>query len=490
MSVTTFLLSIIAISTLSASYATQTVSTIYSTGIISYWPTVNITVNPNKVIGFNNLSLGFMLDYEWKTWQERSSLRQLADDANFKLIRLFSIRIEPCISWDDASKTGTFNWVEVDFLVQRILEIGGEPFIALGYADSNGLTKLPKGMITNPTTGLPYPDSWAAYCREWVKHFKQTGKSVKYYELINEPWSYFGWNNYTRLGYFTALFNAAAQAMRAENPEIRLGFDGTNRKPVLNYWLNPSFGGAHQVGANLDFISFHKYDSGVIGQYSDQQMFNLAETFQFITDTGGLESGYYGVEDARQLYYSARGEMIPVIISESNFNSAWQTGTDPKIQQMAGAVWLSIMLRKAILLGVNYNIYFTFASSKSWETTNKPSGGCGFGMVNLDDNKPWYPYYVQWMIGSNLKVGDAIVDSVSSSQEIKVLSWINEGKLKILLINTVNEPRIIYLNGLSSSIKIIKIDNDISWGSANLQITEVNPTEAIVLNGYAVVCLI
>jgi len=344
-------------------------------------------------------------------------------------------------------------------------------------------------MATDPSTGLPYPDSWAAYCKEWVKHFKQTGKPVRFYEIINEPWAYFGWANYVKIANFMALFNTAAQAMRTENTDVRLGFDGTNRKPVLNYWLNPSFGGTHQVGADLDFISFHKYDSGSIGRYDDQQMFNRAETTQLLTDPGGPEDGYYGVEDSRQIYYNARGKLIPVINSESNFNSAWQTGTDPKIQQMAGAVWTALVLRAGILKGLNYNIYYSFCSSASWERANKASGGVGFGMINSDNNRPWYPYYVQWMIGTALNLGDSIAESTSSSDEIRVLSWVDEGKLNTLLICRVDQPRIIYLYGISSQLNITKIDTTISWETPSLQTSIVDSSDPLVVNGYTVMLL-
>jgi hypothetical protein len=488
---TTFLLVILAFSLVSVSFGLQSSSAISSTGVISYWPRVDITVNLSKVIGINNLSLGFMVNFDWKTWRDRPIMRQLAGDADFRIVRVFSIRIEPCTSWDDSTKTGTFTWGEVDSLVQRIFEVGAEPLICLGFAatDGNGLAKLPNGMTTNLSTGLPYPDSWAAYCKEWVKHFKQTGKPVRFYEIINEPWMYFGWNNYTRLGNFKTLFNAAAQAMRAENPNVLLGFDGTNRKPVLNYWLNPSFGGTHQVGADLDFISFHKYDSDSIGRYNDQQMFNRAETAQLLSDPGGPEDGYYGVEDSRQIYYNARGKLIPVINSESNFNSAWVTGTDPKIQQMAGAVWTALVLRTGVLKGLNYNVYFTFSSSKSWELANKPSGGWGSGMVNSDDNQPWYPYYVQWMIGNGLSVDNSIVESVSSSDEVRVLSWTREGKLNTLLICKVDQPRIVYLYGISSQLNITRIDNTISWEAPSLQTSVVNPADPLIVNGYTVMWL-
>ncbi|MGB9959780.1 MAG: GH39 family glycosyl hydrolase [Candidatus Bathyarchaeales archaeon] len=468
---------ILASSIMPMSFGLQPFKTISSAGVINYWQRVDVTVNMSKVIGINNLSTGFQLDFEWKTWRDGSVMRQLAKDANFNIVRIHSIRIEPCKSWNESTKTGTFSWTDVDNLMQKIFEIGAEPMIDLGYANSEGLISLPSGMATNPLTGLPYPDSWAAYCREWVKHFKNVDLPVRFYEIVNEPWMYFGWNNYTRLGYFKDLFNAAAKAMRAENTKVLLGFDGTNRKPVLDYWLANG-------GADLDFISFHKYDSGAIGRYTDAEMFVRAETVYMETDPW-----YYGIKDAQLVYKNARGKVIPVINSESNFNSAYETGTDPKIQQMIGAVWTALVLRTAILKGLKYNIYYCFCSSASWERANKASGGVGFGMVNSDNNKPWYPYYVQWMIGRSLSVGDSIVDAKSSSSEIKVLALIHEGRLNIFLICKVEQPRSIFLNGITGRLEMTKIDNDISWENPSLQTSEVNATDPITVKDYAVLLL-
>ncbi|MBX5327280.1 MAG: GH39 family glycosyl hydrolase [Candidatus Bathyarchaeia archaeon] len=460
----------------------QSFSSVSSAGVVSYLPRVDVTVDVSKVIGVNNLSLGFQLDFEWKKWRDSAVRRQLAGDVGFKLVRIFDWRSQsgaspdPCVYWNETTRSGVFNWADVDLLVTRIFEVGAEPLITLGGYDMQP-KYLPNGMATNPATGLPYSDSWAAYCEAWVQHFKDVGLPVRFYEIVNEAWTYYGWNNYTRIGYFMSLFNTATNAMKSVSSKVMVGFDGANRKPVLDYWLANG-------GAELDFISFHKYDSGTIGEYSDEVMLNRAENFQIETS-----SGYYGIQDVQRVYFNARGKWVLVINSESNFSSAWETGTDPKIQQMVGAVWEALVLRKGILEGLNYNVYYSFSSSASWEKANKQSGGVGFGMINDDDNKPWYPYHVQWMIGNNLSVGDQIVEANSSSDNLKALAWINEGKLKILLICKSNEPLLVYFQGITEVLTLIRIDSTIPWETPVLQVNQINSTEALVLQGYTVALL-
>jgi len=481
---TTFLLAILAFSVVSVSFGLESSSAISSSGMISYWPRVDITVNVSKVIDVNNLSLGFQLDWNrWKTFVDRPVQWQLAQDAGFGLVRVFDFRptnprLMPCTYWDESTKTGTWNWANVDSLTQKIFEIGAEPLFCLGYARPNIQNYIPPGMAVDPITELPYPDSYAAYATEWVRHFKQLGWPVRFYQIMNEPFAYFGWNaeDISKLGYYVELWNAAARAMRQQNSNIFLSHDTITHKRVLDYWIT--------YGEDIDYLDFHKYDAGTIGEYSDAEMFRRAEQRFFETSTT-----LYGVDEARQRWYNGRGKWLPVINSESNFNSAWETGTDPKIQQITGAVWLALVLRMNVLKGLNYNVYFEFSSSKSWETANRQSGGIGFGMTNEDDNQPWYPYYVQKMLGTNLNVGDAIIESTSSSNDVKVISWLHNGKTKMLLICEVDQYRTVYLKGLTGSLKVERIDSTISWENPMLQIDEVNAAEPLVLRGYTVTLL-
>jgi hypothetical protein len=414
-----------------------------------------------------------MLSYEWKIWRDSDVRRQLAKDAGFKMVRLFSHQIEPCTYWNESIKTGTFGWSEVDLLVQRIFEAGAEPLICLGFCDSNGII-IPPGMIVNPTTGLPYPESFAEYCATWVRHFKAVGLPVRYYEVWNEPFFYFYKNwvyNETKLSYFLQLFNTCYIAMHNENPQILVGNDASLYRKFLDYWK------AH--GGFLDFLSFHKYDCDGISM-GDETPLLRAERRYFVTD-----SLFYGVNDARRIW-SAN---LPAIASECNWAATCVDGTDPRIQQVVGTVWLALVLRMAILENVQFHLYFSFSSSKSWELANKPSGGFGFGMINHDDNKPWYPYYLQKLIGTNLFVGDVIVESETSSNEIRSLAWLHNGTLNMLLISKINETRIITLHGVEDRLNISRIDNNVSYLTPSVQIGQVNATDALIIEGYSVILL-
>jgi len=322
-------------------------------------------------------------------------------------------------------------------------------------------------MAINSTTNLPNPESYAAYAAEWVKHFKAKGWNVWFYEILNEPWVYFGQSpvNTTKLGYYMELFTACRTSMKQENPDAIVSFDFIHKKPVLDWWLANN-------GPDVDSINFHKYDEWRLPTVKTEE--------QLLLDAEKLEVWYSAVE-AQRVWYQKRGISLPILCTESNMNGASPT-TDLRIQQMAGAVWLSLLLRTEILGGVSYHVYYELSSGYY-------ANSYGFGMINVDGFKPWYPYYVQHMIGRNLDVGDSVVNSSSSSVDIRSLAWIHQGTLNILLINKVNQTRTVYLQGITGQMNLSKIDNTIPWTAPSVQTDVVDSSQPLITYGYTVALL-
>ena len=446
-----------------------------------YLTPADVTVDARTQIGTNRFSVAFKLDYEWKRWRDSSVLRQLAKDANFKLVAFSTWKSDSpraCTYWYESTQTGTFDWTNVDSLVRRIFELGAEPFVILGGYDMSSQFR-PKGMATNPATGLPYPSSWAAYSAQWVKHFKAVGLPVKYYEINTEGFKYFGWNaayGLTKLQNYINVWNAAARAMRAVDPTIRISDDSITMPKVFDYWLTH--------GDDVDFLDFHKYDSysfvpGTSGYYTSAQLLSMADTRCYVTS-----SNFYGIDDARQKWMNARGKFLPVINSETNLDSAWSSGTDIRIQQMVGAVWTALMLRVSVFEGLDYSVYFQFASSAHYTSV-----GDGFGMVNTDNNQPWYPYYVNKLFGSNLGIGDSLLSTTSTSSDLRTLAWIHGTKLNVLLIHKVDQARTVNLHGLQGQFNFSKIDNTISWQTPSVQKGVIDASKPLTLNGYTILLL-
>lgn len=465
----TFLFVILIVSMISVSFCSISSDNVISaTGLVVYFPQIQVTVNPSRAIGLNNFSLGFQLDGpDIRNWRDRSVLRELASDANFKLVRFFEHRLgKPCIYWDESTKTGRWDWTSVDLLVQRIFEIGAEPLIVLGFYSwtYNRLSSAPAGMSDDPNTGLPYPDQWGAYCAEWVRHFKDVGLPVRYYEIINEVSFYFGWPaTQPKLSYYMELYNASATAMRTTNPNVQVGCDSSTFKKVLDYFTSH--------GEDLDFLSFHRYglDSKT---KSDAQAMEAAET-KYLYDSANL----YGVDTARQVYKNAKGVELPVIMSEGNLCDDYDP-IDQRTHTMLGAVYTALSIRTFTLKNLLHSIYFIFGGGED-----------EMGMVDTNTNEPWYAYYVQWMIGRNLAVGDKLVETLCSSEDMRSLAWLHGGKLRVLLICKIDQSRTIILKGVTGQLDYFKIDNTIPWETPSIQTGAMNSTDTIIMKGYSVMLL-
>lgn len=485
-------------SMVSLSLGSQSSNVIPSLGSVRYLPQMQITVDFSKAIAVNNLSLGGMLDWEWKSWLNSPALRGKAALANFRLIRLFDFRIRPCVYWNESSGTGVYNWTVFDALVQSIVEVGAEPMITLGYYDYKERPIIPSGMTVNPDTGLPYPESFGAYAADLVKHFKDIGLRVRYWEIWNEPWSYFfekkvdgsimwGVTNELKLKAFVELFNAASKRMREVDLEVLLGTDASLIKSFLNYFV--------QYGEGVGFLSFHKYDSWGTWLYAPEGYLSDEEILRRAERIGG-DKWTYTPQEASQLWYETLGADLPVVCSETNLNSAWRNGTDPRIQQIIGTVWYAEMLRTCVLSGVRYSIYYSFASNGSpWWNTTKQTRGFGFGMVNMTQpNEEWYPYLVNCLLGNHLGVGDVVYYAFSSNfSSTSILAWMHNGEYKILINNKVTNATIVKLQflGIEENGGVETTIYRVHSSERKLQIenTSFSNTLNILMKGYGVVLL-
>jgi len=441
-------------------------------GLISYGQQTYVTVDSTSVTSVNALSLGFQLDgYDIRRFRDRSVLRELARDANFKLVRFFHHRLgDPCSSWNEATQDGTWNWNQIDPLVERIFEIGAEPLICFGYySPSTGHVSVPRGMATD-NDGLPQPETWGNYCVEWLRHFKAKGYPVRFFEIINEPYQLYFWKTPSKLERYVDFWNTVARAMRAENPNIFISADCTTVRHALDYWIDD--------GDDLDFLGFHKYDSGRT-TLSDTELLLRAETY-LLTDYGDNEYPSYPINEAREEWQADRGKTLPIVLGESNI--CWRYNpTDPRIQQMLGAVWAALVIRTGILLDLDYALY--------WNLAGKSGTGEDFGMINGDNNEPYYTYYALHMIGSNLDVGDQLVEATSSSDDIRALAWIHNEELNVLLICKVDTTQTINLHGLTGQLNLFKIDNNLPFTEAAVQTEVINAKEPLIMNGYTVALL-
>jgi hypothetical protein len=439
-------------------------------GFIQYENTGQETVfvNVNSIQATNYLSLGFQLDgRDIASFATSTTLQNLAQQANFKMVRFFHHRYGWAVTnWNSQTMTGTWNWNNYDRVVNAITGAGAQPLICLGYGGS-GEMSLPSGMPRwSQDSFFPDPTQFAAYAAQWVHHFKG---QVKYWEILNEPYQHYFWTDSSKLAKYCTFWNIVATAMRHEDPTILISQDGSTVKAALNYWVSN--------GEDLGFLGFHKYDSSSRNPATDAELFARAES-EWVTDYGGSQSNWrnYGVQEAKTVWRNGRGETLPVICGEANINWAFDP-TDTRIQTMTAAVWTAITIRYQALAGLDYWLWWDFAGRGSSQTK--------FGMINLDNNQPWYPYYAMKMFAANSAVGDTIIQSTANSDDIRSLSWYNGENLNILIIHKGTESTNIGLNGVTGTFTYQKLDAQ----HCPPQTGTVNSANTITVDGYTVMLL-
>ncbi len=460
------------------SATTSSSKTISSQGLILNNKSGHIDVDKTTAVTINNLSVGFALDHHWNVWLHTPEYSKLAKEGNFKIISVYDnsldsqLSFQPCSYWNETTKTGVFNWTDVDAVVSSFYQIGSQPLICLGGTAGSTTVYFPNGMYVDPITSLPSPEDYANYAVAWVEHFKSVGLPVKYYEIFNEIQQlYFPNNtkyNEAELSAFFDVYKMVYEAMHNVNDQILVSSSASTYKNFLNYWV--------EHGGHLDFLSFHKYVCDK--NKPDSTGLATLETKFFTTD-----NVYYGISDARQVL----NKNVPVICSEYGWDAAWATGTDPRNQQMVSAVALALTLRQEVLLGIQYNLYYAWDSSAMWQA--KQGTGLGFGMVNQDNNQPWYPYYVNKFLGQSLGVGDRIISSTSTSQDLRTLSWIHNGKIFTLVICTINTPHTIKFGTFASDAVFTLIDDTFSYTTPKVQTGVLGANNQLIVKGYAVVLL-
>lgn len=402
---------------------------ISSFGQITYPVIVDVSVDFSKVVGTNNLSLGVQIAHEWANLVKYSELQNKFVASKFTLVRFFVYHVQPCVNWNETSRTGTYDWTRFDQLMQTIQNVGVKNIlISIGHNAQSG---LPPGMIRNyNNTGFPDPISFAVYCKDIALHVRSEGWSVRFWEPYNEPYQVF--SNDTAYKAFVELFNAASDSILEVFPEALFGVDISNYKSFLDRFVYDA--------RNVGFLSFHKYDAWGTWLYHPDGYLSNDTVLKKASILGS--SDRYTPQEMRDKWRSIKGKELPVFCTETNLNNAWVNGTDPRIQEVLGAVWYAEELRAFILSDVRCSVYFHFASNDAprWEI-DKQTRGYGFGMVNMTPpHTEWYPYYVNYLLGNHLHEGDKLYScSSSNSTVISALAWSHNETYYVLLIGKIDE---------------------------------------------------
>ncbi len=168
----------------------------------------------------------------------------------------------------------TFNWLELDILVDQILATGSLPFFSLSY--------MPPAIAKegNPINQPVRWNDWTTLVKETIQHY--SGKDQKnlnnvIFEVWNEPDLFGSWKIGREKDYLLLYRHAIDGATQAQNTNpFKIG--GPSITAPYQAWVDGFLDYVYQNNLRIDFYSWHRYSA-------DPEKFrediNLVDTWLF-----------------------------------------------------------------------------------------------------------------------------------------------------------------------------------------------------------------
>lgn len=191
--------------------------------------------------------------------------------------------------------------------------------------------------MTENQDGLLDPseyDHYAAFCAELVEILnRRQQRQVGYWEPLNEQ--DVAYEKAGKLDELWTIYNKAATAMKARDPQIKVG------GPALT-WDEPGRLAAflQACGPNVDFISWHRYASSDAHDSTDTLMSYTPSYADQVQDFREVATQH--IPD----------RSVPLLLGEYNINYSWQSG-EKRQNTHIGAVWFASVLKHLADAGID-----------------------------------------------------------------------------------------------------------------------------------------
>lgn len=232
----------------------------------------------------------------------------------------------------------TFNFSELDPIIDDILATGAKPYIALSY--------MPPVISSGDIISLPINWlDWQITVQKTIEHISGTrGIEDVYYEVWNEPDLFGDFRYYGNKNYLTMYTYAARGAMSARGTKpFKIG--GPAITALYRNWFDAL--ARHVIDNNLrfDFFSWHRYDHDITAFVKDmREARSLLENYPQLEPTTELHITEWGHDSENHPgydnFYSAAHTVAAAIemigIVERAFVFEIQDGSDPNGQDYWG----------------------------------------------------------------------------------------------------------------------------------------------------------
>jgi beta-xylosidase len=149
----------------------------------------------------------------------------------------------------------TFDWTQLDQIVNQILQTGAIPFFSLSYMPP---AIAQDGEITNPPANW---HDWLVVVRETIEHYsgrQQRNLQNVIYEVWNEPDLFGNWKVGRGKNYCLLYHHAAIGASEAQNTNsFKIG--GPSTTAPYQAWVDEFLDYVVKNNLRLDFYSWHRY---------------------------------------------------------------------------------------------------------------------------------------------------------------------------------------------------------------------------------------
>jgi hypothetical protein len=227
---------------------------------IKTWSAVPINIGKAS-IGFNDDA-----KYERSRWRSTPDLfsgmviNKITKPIHWPPFKVRILRLwDTGTTWLDLEpRAGEWHFDRLDFFVAEARTHGAEVMLTLGQTPSWAAAKSRSSCVYGQGCSPPNPDHWRRYVRKLVTRY---GKSIRYWELWNEPDSTQFWSGTPeRLAGLAVIARSELKSVRPDSILIGPSVTGNGGIDFLDRFLYTG------VGRSIDRASFHAYYS------SDEQL--------------------------------------------------------------------------------------------------------------------------------------------------------------------------------------------------------------------------
>jgi hypothetical protein len=483
-------------------------------------PTISVSISPTKDAGTTAVGGGFVLaapGYK-NAIPTATGYATMANSLRPSLVRMTLTNSGTLIGWNSSSNQPILSFTGFDQQFQFAEGTGAQVMLVLpagNWGDSNVLppnTPLVTsiGIVFHAFSGFMItPGAMYALIRQIANHTYATGETVTDWAVGNEVPL-----NSTAAGkMFGNILNAGIAAAQVRYPHARVGSDDfltTTYLPIIA-----------QRSPGVGFLAFHWYQSWGICQNASGDYCAprgqpngsyLSKMFSNPAYSHIPTSGVYSPQQAQLEWYNLTGVWLPVINSETNLGASggiysltWLQGTDPRIPNLVGAVWLGSTLIDSSVQNVSQITYFQLTSASNVTgTVTYPYGGFGFGMTNVTPSGGityFAPYYVMKLWDQYIPYGYPGLNLTDSDyNSLRAYAVFVNGQVNVALVNRVNVPVNVQLSvGGHFAVKQVSVIDSRTFGerynaatnSSSVTQSGVNVTFApksstVTIHGYGV----